>query len=179
MTQPYSADNPQREPEPGQDVFFALAQLNSGHWKIRSTPAGWFVNDLAKRSGWVSVKRDTNEWGQTSTSLLWTTHKDTHNRSDGPARSLTFDQAGRLTFYATSTLTMHKRWARGSRGGHTIGDADYQEAQAVAQALFTAIIAEQRATFVPGDTPEDAKGVVTPDEAQPKAQDSRPKRRGP
>lgn len=180
MTPSYSADQPQREPEPGQDVFFALSQLKPGFWKIRSTIAGWISNDLAKRGGWVHVTQDITPKGEhTSTSLIWTTHKDTHNRGEGPARSITLDRAGRLMFYATSALTMHKRWGRRTLGNHKVGDTDYQEAQEVAGALFQAIITEQRATFFPDEAAKPSATVIKPDQVQPTPQDSRRKPRGP
>jgi hypothetical protein len=81
-----------------------LYWIPEGSYKVNN---GLF--SLGKRKGWLAVDRDANG----CTNIMWTTGRDTHQRLDGRAFSITVNPQGRLKYYFESAITMHIAWGQG------------------------------------------------------------------
>lgn len=105
----------------GLGIFAELARVPPGAYCVDVKRPWWHWWQPSERGGWLTVER----WKDGSTSVMWTTDKDTHWRHGpwGCARSVTLGPDGALEAYFESALSMWIKWGYGRGGDAELRDA--------------------------------------------------------
>lgn len=136
--------------EPGQSVFAAIKSIESGHWRVGNSLLGKMLgqisNSLAKPEGWIRIETDTGRNGRVDTIFLWTSGRDHHDPSTGPALGLAIDDKDQLIQVSVGQDgRMEHAW---QRKRDRVGSKGYQMGLDIARAVESAILRQRRARLI-------------------------------
>lgn len=94
------------------DMIAELSAVPPMVYDVNAPRSWWFPWRSRERGGWLTVTHDK----EGTTSVMWTSEKDSHQPFDGPALSVTINPSGELICYMESALSMWVKWGYG-RGG--------------------------------------------------------------
>lgn len=118
--------------------FKRLAETGDGLYKLQSGP--WYKPWKPQHLGYLSIERSRD---RPEVSIMWTSHKDSHNRLYGPCKVIVVSLEGFIRLYMEQALSM---WILYDRSRPNKSLEDVTRAMATAEWMETMLI--ERAIWV-------------------------------